>query len=146
MALKVTFDMRASLMEQMAIARQVEEDIIRSMHFAGETFVKDARLMTKAQGGFGDITGNLRSSIGYFILKDGEVIHENLTGTPEGKSTARTQLYLVEKRKGLQLVGMAGMNYASAVESRGLNVISFQADICLVDLDIYYKDIERKYK
>lgn len=146
MALKVTFDERASIMEQMVIAREVEYEIIRSMKFAGESFVKDARLMTKAQGGFGDITGNLRSSVGYFILKDGEIIIENLTGTATGMQAARNQIFLVRKDKGLQIIGIAGMNYASAVESRGLNVISKQSDIALIDLASYYKAIERKYK
>ena len=52
----------------------VEEKMIMVMQYTGEQFVKDARQMKKSEGWFGDVTGNLRSSIGYFILKDGQII------------------------------------------------------------------------
>ena len=147
MALKVTFDKNASLREQMMVAAQVELDIIKAMRYAGENFVKEAREMTKQQGGFGDVTGNLRSSIGYFILKDGEVVESNLKGTVIGQVAARVVLDMVGFKKGYQLVGAAGMDYASHVESRGLNVISLQADIAIIDLTKYYKAIENsEYK
>ena len=34
------------------------------------------------------------------------------------------------------------MNYASFVESKGYNVISYQADICMVDLAGYLENLE----
>ena len=41
------------------------------------------------------------------------------------------------KPTGFQLILIAGMNYASWVESKGYNVISYQADICMVDLSLH---------
>jgi hypothetical protein len=114
---------------------KVEADLVKILGYVGNKFVKDARLMTKAEGGFGDDTGNLRASIGYFILKDGDVIKENLKGKAEGKIAAQSVLSTIDKKSGYQLIGVAGMSYASEVESRGFNVISYQADTALIDLD-----------
>ena len=47
-----------------------------------------------------------------------------------------------EDEKGIQLIGIAGMNYASFVESKGYNVISYQADVCIVDLAMYLETLE----
>ena len=146
MALKTNFNESKSLTELMKKSAMVEDDIIRSMQYAGEKFVRDAREMTKAQGGFGDVTGNLRSSIGYFILKDGEIIQEDFKGNTVGQSTSKSELAKIGKSRGYQLIGIAGMEYASHVESRGLNVISNQADIAVIDLDRFWKIIETKHK
>lgn len=146
MALKVHFDMKASLAEHMGVAAQIEMDILNAMRFAGEQFVRDARSMSKEEGGFGDVTGNLRSSIGYFILKDGHLFESDLKGTTEGQLAAQIVLATIGHRMGYMLVGVAGMNYASHVESRGLNVISLQADAAIIDLTKYFKAIENKYK
>lgn len=125
------------------VRQKIERDLMKILQFTGEEFVKEARLMGKGEGGFGDVTGNLRSSIGYFILKDGEVISENLriqSGstlqkvTEEGKSAARRVVSGIDKGNGYQLVGVAGMDYASHVESKGYNVISSQADLALVNI------------
>lgn len=146
MALKVHFDLKESLAEHMKVTTQIEMDILNAMRFAGEHFVKDARLMSKEEGGFGDVTGNLRSSIGYFILKDGHLIESNLNGTAEGQLAAQIVLVSVTNRSGYMLVGVAGMDYASHVESMGLNVISLQANAAIIDLTKYFKAIENKYK
>lgn len=114
---------------------KVEDDLVKILGYVGNKFVREARLMTKAEGGFDDDTGNLRASIGYFILKDGDVIKENLKGKAEGKNAAKNVLSTIEKKSGYQLVGVAGMSYASEVESRGYNVITFQADTALIDLE-----------
>ena len=96
--------------------------------------------MTKSQGGFGDVTGNLRSSIGYFILKDGKIIIENrklsTKGTDKitGYGAAIHLLNEVQKITGYQLIGVAGMGYAAYVESLGYNVITIQADVALINL------------
>lgn len=122
---------------------EVEEKMIMLMQYAGEQFVKDARQMKKSEGGFGDVTGNLRSSIGYFILKDGQIIHSNLKGKAAGKSAAKQMVDSLEKKTGLQLVGVAGMEYASIVESKGKNVISIQAEAALIDLKDLMKDVTK---
>ncbi len=129
------------LMELQKGYRTIENGIIKVFQFVGEEFVTDARNMTKPEGGFGDVTGNLRSSIGYFILKDGVVINENLQGTAEGISSAKEILGSIPKGSGYQLIGVAGMEYASAVESRGLNVITSQSDTALISLERMLKGL-----
>lgn len=128
------------------VQEEIDQEIIRAMSYAGEKFVKDAREMTKSQGGFGDVTGNLRSSIGYFILKDGEIIKKDFTGSGEGEKNAMTELLFLSNKEGFQMIGIAGMNYASYVESKGYNVITLQADTCLIDLERYFKILENRFK
>lgn len=84
----------------------------------GEMCVKRAKEIP-ADIGFTDQTGNLRSSIGYVIFKDGVAIRESYQGQSEGVNTGKA---LAEKvgakyKKGLVLVVTAGMNYAVALES-----------------------------
>jgi hypothetical protein len=92
------------------------------------------------EGGFGDVTGNLRSSIGYFIVKDGKVIKENVklsdkgTDRHSGISQAKTFIQGIKESDGLRIYGVAGMEYAQEVESRGLNVITVQADLAVIEL------------
>jgi hypothetical protein len=123
--------------------QKVEDDLVQILHYVGMKFIKEARDMTKSEGGFDDDTGNLRSSIGYFILKDGQIIEENLKTiagrkfklTEEGKIQARSTLQNVPSTDGYQIVGVAGMDYASKVESKGYNVITKQSLTALVNLD-----------
>ncbi len=88
----------------------------------GEQFVNDARNTQTYQ----DQTGNLRSSIGYIIAKDGIIIQENIEGKAEGKAYAKevANEVLRENTSGFVLIGVAGMSYAAAVESKGYSVIT----------------------
>jgi hypothetical protein len=147
MALKARFDKNASIAEQMKVVQRIENDVIQAMRYAGEKFVTDARSMTKEAGGFGDVTGNLRASIGYFIMKNGRIVEQKFEDQRQiAKEAAMAVLNLVGSSSELKLIGVAGMNYASAVESRGYNVISFQADAAIVDLTSFFNAIERKNK
>jgi len=99
-----------------------ERKAVEALSYAGEDFVNNARGLST----YKDRTGNLRSSIGYAVLKDGEVVKKNLQGTAEGQSKAEE---VIAELKGstigeLALIGFAGMEYAAAVESRGYDVIS----------------------
>lgn len=147
MALEVTFDKVLAEAKQRKVLQQIENDVIRVMKFAGETFLRDARLMTKPEGGFGDVSGNLRASIGYFIFRGEEVV-ESDTGAQKqiAKQVADVVISSFGYTQKLKLIGVAGMDYASAVESRGLNVISVQGDVLIVDLEKYLKAVERKYR
>jgi len=144
MGLIPRFQNRDILMELQKGYRTIENGIIKVFQFVGEEFVTDARNMTKSQGGFGDVTGNLRSSIGYFILKDGVIIKEDLEGTAEGILAAKSILGYIPKGSGYQLVGVAGMEYASDVESKGYNVITTQSDTALVSLDRKLKGLRER--
>lgn len=106
-----------------------EEKMLEALMYTGEYFVKLAR----EDGAYNDVTGNLRSSIGYVVVKDGTVKasdFQNADSGPEGEkgvSEARrlgNELALTHN-KGLVLIGLAGMDYALSVEQiAGKDVIS----------------------
>ena len=100
----------------------IEQRIIWTLAMVGESFVNDARSTQTYQ----DQTGNLRSSIGYIVAKDGAIIQENVEGKPEGVAQARNvaREVLRDNSKGFILIVVAGMEYAAAVESKGYDVIT----------------------
>lgn len=100
----------------------IGQRIIWTLAMIGKKFVNDARNTDT----YKDQTGNLRSSIGYIIARDGDIIQENMEGTAEGQFQARKTAdeVLRENRKGFVLIGFAGMEYAAAVESKGYDVIT----------------------
>ena len=100
----------------------IEQRIIWTLAMVGEKFVNDAR-STRT---YKDQTGNLRSSIGYIIARDGNIIQENIEGKAEGRSQAKkiADEVLRENKKGFVLIVVAGMEYAAAVESKGYDVIT----------------------
>lgn len=119
--------------------RTIENGIIKILQYAGEQFVKDARDGLNIDGAFpkGDYTDrtvNLRSSVGYFVLNNGIVISDAIEGTAKGMAAAKTLLNSIHNKGGYQLIGVAGMEYASYVESKGYNVISSQKDIAIVNI------------
>lgn len=81
-----------------------------------------------------DQTANLRSSIGFFVLKNGEIIDKNFEGSAEGMNAGEAMLNKIT-RSGYQLVGVAGMDYASYVESKGFNVITSQSVFAITDIE-----------
>ena len=100
----------------------IEQRIIWTLAMAGEKFVNDARSTQTYQ----NQTGNLRSSIGYIIARDGDIIQENIEGKAEGRAQAKKTAdeVLRENKKGFVLICVAGMEYACAVESKGYDVIT----------------------
>lgn len=107
------------------------EDLLEN---TGKEFVDIARL----NGQYDDHTGNLRSSIGYVIVKDGEILGRNFqlsekkgtdkeTGKREGEQLATDLVSLFPK--GYVLICIAGMKYAAFVEAmENKDVISGAAD------------------
>ena len=100
----------------------IEQRTIWTLAMVGEQFVNDARNTQT----YKDQTGNLRSSIGYIIARDGAIIQENVEGKAEGRAQAKkiASEVLRDNKKGFVLIGVAGMNYAAAVESKGYDVIT----------------------
>lgn len=141
MGIKPRFKQPEVLMELRKGYRTIENGIIQILQYAGEQFVKDARegmnISPAAfpKGNYRDQTANLRSSVGYFILKDGAIVNQSLQGTSEGMTAARAVLGTIPQKEGYQLVGVAGMDYASHVESKGYNVITSQGDIAIVNIE-----------
>lgn len=114
------------------IERYLQEDLARResamlnvLSQVGEQCVNQAR----SSGSYTDRTGNLRSSVGYVILVDGKIVEMSAfegvkngqKGSSDGKDFARE---LVSKfPKGIVLIVVAGMKYASAVSARGRDVL-----------------------
>ena len=60
--------------------RKAEDKMLVFLQAGGEKFIEVAR----RSGSYKDQTGNLRSSIGYIIAKDGEVVTENFKEGDKG--------------------------------------------------------------
>lgn len=95
--------------------------------YVGEQCITEAR----NGGTYEDQTGNLRSSIGYAVLMNGQVIQsdsvDKIKNGDEGVSEGLQ--YLQERvrkasKKGVCLIVIAGMNYAEYVEAKGYVVLS----------------------
>lgn len=108
--------------------KRVDKALLAEFNNVGLKCVRYARNRT-AQESWIDQTGNLRSSIGYIVTKDGEVVSKssfdkvlgpnadkaNLDGSQEGESYALS--LASEHADGYALVVVAGMDYASNVEA-----------------------------
>lgn len=110
----------------------VEERIINLLEYAGEKAIAYAKTLDT----YKDQTGNLRSSIGYVIYKNGQLAlrsafeqvpaknnknNVELNGGEVGLALA--QKVAQQETAPFVLVVVAGMNYAAAVERRGYDVI-----------------------
>mgnify|MGYP003399148939 FL=1 len=110
------------------IGQQVERvtsALIYNLCAVGEQVLNQAR----STNSYKDQTGNLRSSIGYVVAVDGEVVQsssfevvkDGADGSRDGKSYA---LDLVKQfPEGIVLIVVAGMNYASYVSAKGHDVL-----------------------
>lgn len=101
-----------------------EKAIYEQLQAAGEMFVKLAR----DSGSYNNQTGNLRSSIGYVVAYNGKALVDDFKVIDGGETGAKNARQLAtsvaSKTMGFMLVGVAGMQYAAAVESKGFEVIS----------------------
>lgn len=112
---------------------KIERVIIAYLNQIGENFVRNAR----QNATFKDRTGNLRNSIGFIIVKDGQILGEFFedealaaagivaekgVGAATGKVLAATMA--ADLPPGFGLIVVAGMEYAAAVESKGYDVLT----------------------
>lgn len=111
--------------------KDLTDFIVSRFQQIGEEAVKVAREM----GSYHDITGNLRSSIGYIILVDGKVVTQGESETFAGssgdgaKGAAEGQRLLSTLKAkfpwGIVLIICAGMEYAAFVENvKGKDVLT----------------------
>lgn len=116
--------------------------LMEDFRTAGRKFVELVRAKTKMSPGdhstFGNITWNLRSSIGYLIIYNGEIVEEYFPvvgggdeGSVVGKEWAEEVGLLVRELDGVQMVIAAGMEYAVFVEDKGFDVISYASETVL---------------
>jgi len=118
--------------------KRIDDAILSRLQYIGENFVNNAR----NNNTYLDQTGNLRSSIGYIIMKNGKVLFENFKeankGTEKAKGVSTGKKFAKELKvgmtKGYVLIGVAGMDYAAAVESRGKDVLTASSIIAKKDL------------
>ena len=103
----------------------INNALVYNMCAIGEQVVNAAR-STKS---YKDQTGNLRSSIGYAVSVDGnivqmssfDVVKNGGKGATEGKEFA---LQLIKDYpQGIVLIVVAGMNYATYVSAKGYDVL-----------------------
>lgn len=102
-------------------AARVRRLTIRAFSMLGEKCVTKARDRSGEESWF-DQSGNLRSSIGYVIAYQGEIIHysafsqvkQGTDGTKVGKELAEE--LVKEFTNDYVLIVVAGMNYAEKVE------------------------------
>jgi hypothetical protein len=126
-------DMQKMIADKVA---RIELAILLRLQRIGEQFVTDARL----NGTYKDRTGNLRSSIGYVVLKNGEQYSEGafvqvktgIKGTGVGKQILDEAM--LKFPKGYVLIVVAGMDYAAAVESKGRDVLTGSSQAAVVSL------------
>lgn len=110
------------------LLERVDTSVLSILQRVGEEVVTYAK-MIPPDVGFTDRTGNLRSSIGYVVAKDGEVLNvafEAVRGGHDGVSTGQRLALDVAKQQGqgYSLIVVAGMNYAIYVESKGRDVLT----------------------
>lgn len=110
---------------------KVRRLIIRNLAYVGESCITVAR----TKGSYTDRTGNLRSSVGYVIVEDGDIIQmagfdgKGSIGKKEGRAFAEELARIYNE--GIVLIIVAGMNYASYVAAKGFDVLDsaeLQAD------------------
>jgi hypothetical protein len=104
--------------------------IIRNLAYVGEHAVKIAREAHAMN--YTDRTGNLRSSVGYVIVKDGRIVSSGgfdpaAASGEKGAKEGRAFAEQLAKRytKGYVLIVVAGMYYGTYVEKREYNVVTF---------------------
>lgn len=121
------------------------DDIVTTMEMACIEVVRQARMVNT----YTDQTGNLRSSIGYAVYKDGMKVgegyeaHAKGTDGKEGENSAR--LFTEEIQRNYEgrtcAIIVAGMDYAVYVESKGFDVITGSASNFAQIFEKYIKAI-----
>ena len=97
------------------------QKFLRVLRYCGEMAVNEAR----TSGNYQDQTGNLRSSIGYVIAINGKIIEDNFEGSAEGQNEGKNiAREIARSTPDIALIVVAGMKYASHVESKGRNVLT----------------------
>ena len=99
--------------------------ILRRMAWVGENAVN----LQRENGNWTDQTGNLRSSIGYIIVKDGSVVQRgNLEQVKNGEQGVQNAISYLEQLasetpQNVVLIIVAGMEYAEYLKKRGYDVL-----------------------
>lgn len=149
---RLELDMTPAEIEQMLReqSEQIDRETLEVFKRVLERALQIQRAKVRASGGYNDDTGQLRSSVGGLIYKDGKVIHEDFElapygtdkapGLEEGRSLAFAQL---RESSGWGITIVAGKEYASWVETRhGLSVLTDASKELEKTLDQAFNEIE----
>ena len=125
-------------------AEKTDQAIVMRLSYIGEIFVNSAR----AKGSYSDQTGNLRSSIGYIVARNGkrvagsnfEPIKDGKEGSKKAKKYINELLY--DYTQGYVLICVAGMDYAAAVESKGKDVLTSSSILAKRQLSRAFKSFK----
>lgn len=105
--------------------KRIEYALVRTMQYVGERCLIAAR---KSKS-YRDITGNLRSSVGYVISVDGNIVNSSDFDTVKNGGSGAKEGYeyacsLVSHfPQGICLIVVAGKNYARYVTAKGKDVL-----------------------
>lgn len=122
---------------------RIERAILFKLQRSGEQFIANAR----NNGTYNDITGNLRSSLGYVVLHNGRQINSSFPGD---KAPGRAQAKRIAEEaaakygRGFVLIVVAGMDYAAAVESKGKDVLTGSSLIAIDELKKSMAELRNK--
>lgn len=127
---------------------RTEDSIISRLKLIGEEFIVNARSIDT----YKDQTGNLRSSIGYVLLKNGKAIFgsdfEIVKNGRDGQSKGRKYIkeLISQYKTGYVLICVAGMDYAASVESKGKDVLTASSKIAEIQLKKAISNIRKTLK
>ena len=130
MGIKANFDFKEINRYLDEKAKTLDMLILRNLNYLGMQCVTIAKTLDTYQ----DQTANLRNSIGYVVVKNGEIMESFFEGTAIGRAQSDESGEKVGKNyaqeialkipTGYALIVVAGMNYASYVEDvHGLAVL-----------------------
>ncbi|MBE8712539.1 hypothetical protein [Sphingobacterium hungaricum] len=126
--LQITTDMKALAQE---VQNEIDNEVIKHLSAVLERGVELVRNKISNGKAYDDHTGNLRSSTGFIIYKDGKVVHKSFKESPVGTDKAtglkeglQVALDVLRESTGWGVVLVSGMEYSSWVERKGFDVLS----------------------
>lgn len=106
------------------------DEMTQALLKAGKILVDKARAKTKSEGGFNNITWNLRSSIGLCAVNQGKIVETYFPpigkgehGNTVGREMAERLALYSQGKEGVVVVFVAGENYAPFVQATKSDVI-----------------------
>ncbi|MGY3052527.1 hypothetical protein ACVWYG_000717 [Pedobacter sp. UYEF25] len=115
---------------------EIINELADTMFETGKRLVDRARAKTKTEGGFNNITWNLRASIGCVLVNNHEIqeqhiyfppLAESSTGHETGVNLAREVAILASDGDPV-LILVAGEHYGVFVEAKGRDVITLTSE------------------
>ena len=126
--------------------------VIYNLKDIGEKCVNAARITEQKGRDYTDQSENLRSSTGYVLVVDGEIVAESsfqaVGGGTEGAQGGRTYAENLASRypTGIALIVVAGMHYAEYVAAKGYDVLDTSERLAQQLVNKLMNDIESTFQ